>query len=348
MRAHLLGIVASVIGAVACSANDSSSSYFSSGGASAVPGQNGGQTATVLPSGSGAAATSAGGASFAGSPAAPSGGGAGFFSVGPAQSNDCSNRDISILILVDRSGSMNCNLPPTTTSTDCEAMSPPAKVDANQPSKWEVIAQTLTQSLGELAMLDGSVHVRAGLSFFSVDGVCSATSAPTVPVDVATPSQLDAIGQALTKQTPKGGTPIVGATVLAYKHLYQTLAVTSNAHVILITDGKDSCSAYYAAQPSIGPDDQVAKLISTQAPAALGVGIKTWVIGAPGSEVARSMLSSLAVAGGTRRSDGCTPGTAADPTVGDCHYDMTTGDLQSTLSAALQQILRIVTCQTIR
>ena len=169
-----------------------------------------------------------------------------------------------------------------------------------------------------------------------------------MPLDVATQAQLDRIGQALAKQTPRGGTPIVGATVLAYKHLYQTLGATGDAHVVLITDGKDSCGDYYAAQPSIGPGDQVARLIASEAPTALGAGIKTWVIGAPGSEVARSTLSSLAVAGGTRRTDDCTPGTATDPTVGDCHYDMTTGDFQSTLTTALRHILEVVTCRSIR
>jgi hypothetical protein len=322
---------------IACSSNDSTPFASGAGGAGGV--SLGGQSASggfpvSVPGGSGGSTASAGGVP-------------GVFTVGPVQNDTCSDQDINVLFLIDRSGSMNCNLPPTTASADCEAMSPPAKVDAAQPSKWEIISQTLSQSLAELAMLDGSVHVRAGISFFSVDGVCSATSTPTVPVDVATQAQLDTMTQTLAKQTPKGGTPIVGATVLAYKHLYQTLAVT-NAHVILITDGKDSCGEYYAAQPSIGSGDQVAQLIANQAPTALNVGIKTWVIGAPGSEVARATLSSLAVAGGTRRTDGCTPGNSADPTVGDCHYDMTTGDFQQTLSAALHHILQVVTCRSIR
>ena len=332
--------------AAACSPSDHVSF---SGGAS------GGQGSSLLTSGGapsgGATTTASGGSAQAGSSSGdtPLGtfGNGGAFSVGPTQANDCNNHDVTVLFVIDRSGSMNCNLPPTTASADCEAMSPPAKVDQNMPSKWEVISQTLTQSLSALAP-DGSVHVRAGLSFFSVDGVCGATSVPAVPVDVTTPAHLDAIGQALAKKTPGGGTPIVGATVLAYKHLYQTLAVTGNAHVILITDGKDSCADYYASQPAIGSGDQVAKLISTEAPAALGVGIKTWVIGAPGSEIARAMLSNLAVAGGTPRSKDCTAGSTTDPSVGNCHYDMTTGDFSATLKAALDQILKVVTCQTIR
>jgi hypothetical protein len=84
------------------------------------------------------------------------------------------------------------------------------------------------------------------------------------------------------------------------------------------------------------------------APTALSAGIQTWVIGAPGSELARSTLSNMAVAGGTRRADDCTPGAPQNPTVGDCHYDMTIGDFQSTLATALDHILSVATCQSIR
>lgn len=334
--------IAALIAGMACSSHDGAAfGSNGSGGASAAGIVVGGQ-----PAGGGGAPSSGGFATGETSP--PPSSSSALFIMPPVQSSQCSDADISVLFVIDRSGSMNCNLPPITASADCEALSPPAKVDATQPSKWEVITQTLSQSFGELAMQDGAAHVRVGLAYFSIDGVCGASSTPAVPVDVATQAQLELMSQSLAKQKPNGGTPIVGATVLAYKELYQTLAVTGNAHVILITDGKDSCADYYAAQPSIGAGDQVARLITSEAPAAVNVGIKTWVIGAPGSEIARSTLSNLAIAGGTRRSDDCTPGSATDPTVGDCHYDMTTGDFQATLTTALQHILKVVTCQVVR
>lgn len=278
-----------------------------------------------------------------------SGGGSLFITTPDASgANPCTDQTISVLFVIDRSGSMNCNLPPITSSADCEAMSPPAKVDPTQPSKWEEIDQTLSGALDQLVPQDPSIRVRAGLSYFSVDGVCGATSTPAVPVADATPAQLDLMRQSVGAQQPVGGTPLVGATILGYKYLYQTLEVTGNAHVILITDGADSCADYYAANPAIGPGDQVANLITTEAPAALSVGIKTWVIGAPGSEPARYMLSNLAIAGGTRRSSDCIPGTSSDPTSGDCHYDMTQGDFQSALKTALDHIMGVVTCEVIR
>jgi hypothetical protein len=251
-------------------------------------------------------------------------------------------------VVVDRSGSMNCNLPPATSSADCERMSPPAKVDDSAPSKWQVISRILSSSMAKLAMLDGGVRVRAGLSFFSIDGACGVASAPAVPVEAMSQLHLGAMQSALSTQKPNGGTPIVGATMLAYKHLYQSLGVQGDAHVVLITDGSDSCADYYATQPSIPAGNQVERLIGSGAPSALGVGIKTWVIGAPGSESGRATLSNLAIAGGTRRSSICTPGSTTDPLVGDCHYDMTMGDFESTLSEAVGHILSVVTCGAVR
>lgn len=240
---------------------------------------------------------------------------------------------------------MNCNLPPITASADCENMSPPAKVDMTAPSKWEVISSTISASLAQFVPTDPSIKVKVGLAYFSIDGVCGANSTPAVPVADADDAQFDLIRNSVAAQKPNGGTPIVGATILGYQYLYRALDVTSNAHIILITDGQDSCADYYASNPAIGPGDHVADLIMNQAPKALSVGIKTWVIGAPGSEPARSMLSNLAVSGGTRRSADCTPGTDAAPTVGDCHYDMTTGDFQAALTMALTHIMAVVTCE---
>jgi hypothetical protein len=141
--------------------------------------------------------------------------------------------------------------------------------------------------------------------------------------------------------TPAGGTPIVGATILAYKHVYQP-GFSGEGHVILLTDGADSCKAAYDV--SVGPADHIAGLIDVEAPKALRLGIKTWVIGAPGSEPARQMLSNLARAGGTARRD-CDPGSPGAPESGNCHYDMTEGDFQLALRNALEQIATVVTCQ---
>ena len=167
-----------------------------------------------------------------------------------------------------------------------------------------------------------------------------ARSQPSIPLADMTATQVDSLRQSLSI-TPAGGTPIVAAAVLAYKHVYQP-SFTGEGHVILLTDGADSCKAAYDV--SVGPGDHIAGLIDVEAPKALRLGIKTWVIGAPGSEPARQMLSNLARAGGTARKD-CDPGSPDNPESGNCHYDMTEGDFQLALRNALEQIVTVVTCQ---
>jgi Mg-chelatase subunit ChlD len=313
----------------------------SAGSAGAPPGSSGA-------GGSGAASGGApdfgsgGMTDFGSGGAATAAGGEAAFIAPPVEvSRSCGDKAIDILFVVDRSGSMNCNLPPLTDSKTCESTA--TRADPNQPSKWEVITSTLSTAFDKLIPKDDTVKIRAGLSYFSSDDRCGARSAPTIPLADVTQPQVELLRGSLKKQTPAGATPIVGATVLAYKELYTQSAPGTAAHVILLTDGADSCGSDY--DKMVGPGDHVADLLGVQAPDAAKVGIKTWVIGAPGSEGARNMLSHLAVAGGTRSSDSCNPGDAGNPESGSCHYDMTTGDFQTALETALEHIVAVVTCQ---
>jgi hypothetical protein len=73
-------------------------------------------------------------------------------------------------------------------------------------------------------------------------------------------------------------------------------------------------------------DEQVGKA------AGADVGIRTFVVGVPGSEPSRTVLSQIALKGQTA-ANGC------DPELGDCHFDMTTvTDLATALSEALAKI----------
>jgi hypothetical protein len=251
----------------------------------------------------------------------------------------CGDKDINILFVIDRSGSMNCNLPPITESRACEQLAAP--VDAGQPTKWGVMTGVLSAALERIVPPSG-IHVRAGLSYFSTNDRCGANSAPLVQIADADAAQIGLLRQTLSQGIPAGATPIVGATILAYKHLHEQSPFTGEGHVILLTDGADSCGPDYDA--AVGPGDHVADLIMNQAPKALGVGIRTWVIGAPGSEPARGMLSRLAVSGGTQRAEQC-DASSPDPAVGDCHYDMTTGKFETALQEALEHIVDVVTCK---
>ncbi|MDB4986620.1 MAG: uncharacterized protein JWN04_1798, partial [Myxococcaceae bacterium] len=134
-----------------------------------------------------------------------------------------------------------------------------------------------------------------------------------------------ALTDSLNMTIPDGETPIVGATILAYAHLHQEIKAPGNRFYVLITDGEESCDP-----------DKIGQLLDTEVKKARDANIRTFVIGAPGSEPARSLLSELAFRGGTASSANCKHDIGGDPTVGDCHLDMTTSDdFAAALSAAL-------------
>ena len=246
---------------------------------------------------------------------------------GPSDASGCASSTIkaellpaNLLFVIDRSGSMNCNLPPITSTADCEAK--PQRVDATKPSRWEIIRDALKSAFASLPST-----ASAGISYFSNDDECGVQSAPSVAVKAIDAVQIAALGASLDAVKPAGGTPIVGATILGYKHLHQQLSLPGSDFLVLLTDGSESCT----------PAD-VAGLVSTQVPNALLVGIRTFSIGVPGSEGARGLLSQIAFAGGTATSATCDHSGTKD--VGDCHFDMTTSQ---DLAGDLRQVLGTVT-----
>lgn len=236
---------------------------------------------------------------------------------------EASLRPANLLFLIDRSASMNCNLPPTTSSAACEQA--PMKVDATQPSKWDVIRAALDQTFKQLP-----ANARVGISYFNNDDVCGVHSQPAVPVRMVGSEHMAQLSMSLDGVKPLGGTPIIGGLILAYKHLNpdQTSDVPyGDRFVVLLTDGQEGCAA-----------DQTSRLLETELPKARTAAITTFVIGVPGSEVARAFLSKLAFAGGSPSGPKCDH-DSTDPTVGDCQFDMTRDtDLASGLTRALAAI----------
>ena len=238
----------------------------------------------------------------------------------------------SILFLVDRSGSMACNPPPVQSVQACNTM--PIAAEPSMPSRWQIAIAALKESLG---MLQGS-HASAGLTFFSVDNACGVDSTPSVGINPVSVPQRLAIAAALDGIAPRGGTPIVGAVILAYAHLHQEAKAPGNRYVVLLTDGEESCG--------FGGDDRDAAdlararrhLLEVEVQKAREANIRTFVIGAPGSEGARGFLSQLAFAGGTARKPDCVHGDP-DAESGDCHHDLTTSsDFAQVLAQALGEI----------
>ena len=313
-----VGCISSIV--AACSSGDDAGTRppSDSPDASHTGGAAGSTGATGGAGGTGAVGT--GGAAGTGIIIGP-----GADAAGPSDVVGCASTSIkadllpaNLLFVIDRSGSMNCNLPPITTSSDCE--NKPSRADATKPSKWEIIRDALKSVFAELPPT-----ASAGISYFSNDDECGVQSAPSVPVRPIGPMQIAALGASLDATVPAGGTPIVGATILGYKHLHQQLFAPGNDFLVLLTDGSESCT----------PAD-VPGLVATQVPNALSVGIRTFSIGVPGSEGARGLLSQIAHAGGTASSPTCDHSGGKD--VGNCHFDMTTsqdfaGDLRKALSA---------------
>lgn len=238
----------------------------------------------------------------------------------------------SLLFVLDRSGSMACNPPPTQSVEDCNTT--PAAKDPTAPTRWTITVEALSEAFATLEGSDAS----AGLELFSVDGACGVNSRPSVGVKPITGPQLDTLQAALGAFEPRGGTPIVGATILAYAHLHQEITAPGNRYVVLITDGEESCG--YGGNEEDVEDLAAARrhLLEVEVQKARDANIRTFVIGAPGSEGARGFLSELAFRGGTARGADCVHGDP-DAQVGDCHFDLTQGgDFGVVLRGALGEI----------
>lgn len=243
----------------------------------------------------------------------------------------------NMLFVIDRSSSMACNPPPTTDSATCEA--DPMQADPMLLSKWEITRKALLVAIDKLP--DETV---VGISYFSNDDQCGVHSLPSVPVAPLGASQRQAVEASLAHVEPAGATPLVGATILAYSHLHELAlngSIRGNKFVVLLTDGEQSeaCSdpdlcSTQAECTKLLIDDEVPKA------AGPGVNIKTFVIGAPGSEPARSTLSAIAKNGGTAPAD-------CDVAAGNCHFDMTKQTkFDQALADALSQIAgRALSCE---
>jgi hypothetical protein len=243
----------------------------------------------------------------------------------------------NVLFVLDRSGSMVCNPPPTTDSSACEEA--PARADDAQPSKWEITTRALVDAVTALPS-----DTKVGLAYFSNDDRCGVSSTPSVRLAPNTPTQQATIANSLMSARSGGGTPLVGATILAYRHMHEAALagrIAGNRFVVLITDGAQSemCSNPPRCE---GADACTELLVAHEVPRAAGVGvrIRTFAIGVPGSEAARSALSQIAIGGGTAL-EGC------DLAEGNCHFDMTSvPDLATSLADALVQIAdRAITCE---
>ena len=259
----------------------------------------------------------------------------------------------NVLFLIDRSGSMNCNLPPIQTTAECSVT--PQKADTTQPSKWELTRDAIKNAVDAL-VTSGNVNIAVGM-FPSGDTGTSCDYPTTFQFAALDATQATATKQLLDGVVPKGSTPIFYSTASAYAATVGQL--TGNTFVVLLTDGTEACAT----------DPQVAEFLHNMVPGAAAYNVRTYAIGVPGSEGGRALLSEIAWQGATAASGSCTHHSAvqlgggggaggsspiayewtpSDPTVGDCHFDMTDPgqDFAATLQTALAEISgNVLSCE---
>lgn len=140
------------------------------------------------------------------------------------------------------------------------------------------------------------------------------------------------IRQAFERENPRGSTPTHDAYRYALDQLSEVDGV-GQKFLVLITDGTPTyalnCEGSGTQEDPADPTPLI-----PEAASALGRGMKTFVIGSPGSEGARRSLSQMAQAGGTAI-EGC----SHDGRPRYCHFDMTAeADFAVALRDALASI----------
>lgn len=307
-----------------CGSDDGGGGTAGGGGSANGSGTGGSSGSGGMALGGGGSGGGSGGISFGG------GGGAGGSSGDACATTVVESTLVpaNLFLVIDRSGSMDCNLPSDgQPSTQCEAF--PKPIDTTKPTKWELTKTALEQAIDDLALAG---NTSAGMVVFPRPASdCNVTQTPDVAIGDLDATQVTALKTFLGGVVPKGKTPLAGATILSYAHLYELLkagTLTGNLFVVLLTDGFESCA------PA-----ELGKLLSTDVPTAYNqLNIRTFVIGVPGSENGRALLSQIAYEGGTAKSATCTH-TATPADVGDCHFDMTkSANFSTDLQAALAQI----------
>jgi hypothetical protein len=189
-----------------------------------------------------------------------------------------------ILIVQDRSGSMQDPTDPKCTGTTC--------------SKWSQVAT----AIGSVVQATDT-KVNWGLDFFPSDNACAVTQTPIVSVGPMTAQPIQnaftSIGQ------PNGKTPTAAAVNAAVAYL-RTLTDPNPKFLLLATDGLPNCGANAGVGGTGGgmlpggmmPDDSPAAEAAVSA--AKMAGFPTFVVGISTSSdaMANATLNTLAVNGG--------------------------------------------------
>lgn len=325
---HSVGIMAVLSAAVVAQ------SCSKSGDESRVPSDGGSSPYTA--GGTGDRSGGGGRLSIGGSPASQAPAGAAGTEVSKddacATSSDVTEAEPPVVqLVVDTSGSMDW--PPGWAPMSPDDSKPPGA------TKWEITREALLATVDSLA---GDIAL--GASFYpnvqQEGDTCLANDvavaiAPLGPAGSATRLDWES---ALNDVVPVGATPTHGAYLFGLTQLAAT-KLPGNQVVLLITDGTPTCTLDCVCTEDNQPVDS--QPLIDEAGQAFSSGVRTFVIGSPGSEETRDVLSRLATEGGTAQSD------CSDAGPKYCHFDMTTEpDLAKGLRSALEEIAaRVRSCE---
>ena len=221
----------------------------------------------------------------------------------------------------------------------------PGAPAASGPTKWQSTRDALKSVISGLPDT-----IAVGLLFYpnmanqarsrpaSVDS-CINTMAGTAPAPL-TATQKASLIAALDTTDPNGWTP----TDAAYQHALQAAILPTklpgDKYLLLITDGQPTLRGdCTSAGNGAGITPVESQPIVDHVAAALGLGVRTFLIGSPGSEGGRAWMSEAAIEGGTAAA-GC---KVMGPPF--CHLDMTTSpDFGAALKAGLNKVTGSIAC----
>jgi hypothetical protein len=228
-----------------------------------------------------------------------------------------------VQLVVDTSGSMDW--PPGWAPKSPDDSKPPGA------TKWETTREALRAAVAQLP-----AEVALGASFYpsvEQEGDTCLNNEEAVPIALLGADDSEARQaweDAVAAIDPVGATPTHGAYLFGIEQLAKS-KLQGERVILLITDGTPTCTLSCECTEDNVPVDS-APLVA-EATQAFDNGVRTFVIGSPGSEETRDVLSQLASVGGTAPENCSNDGPAF------CHFDMTTEpDFAKALAKALGDI----------
>lgn len=176
----------------------------------------------------------------------------------------------------------------------------------------------------------------AGCAQTLASGCCTDVAAtPPVPLAPALAAR-DAAWAWFQGEPVDGYTPTLAALTSAYDYM-KAQDVEGQRYVVLFTDGFPTVHGNDFGVEAFEACGEEGDIIEAVTEAAAGeTSIKTFAIGAPGSEIATDLLGEIAIQGGTARTSPC------DTSLGECHYTIAEDDFGAKLQGVLDTIAGLV------